>query len=69
MVGRLATSSRCMREMHLEWLWRIIQEPGRSRRFVKSLNVFSIALEKRIEKILFCGMKELKRAYNQTDKL
>ena len=58
-----------MREMHLEWLWRIIQEPGRSRRFVKSLNVFSIALEKRIEKILFCGMKELKRAYNQTDKL
>ena len=66
-AGDLLRAPQWMRSMQLEWLFRLLQEPSRCARFVRSCDVLGIALEKRIEKMLLCGMKEQKRAYNQTD--
>jgi UDP-N-acetyl-D-mannosaminuronic acid transferase (WecB/TagA/CpsF family) len=56
-----------MRDIHLEWLFRIANEPSRCGRFIKSLDAITSAMEKRMEKILFSGINEEKIAYNQTD--
>ena len=55
--GDLERAPKSMRDIHAEWLWRIIQEPSRLERFVKSLDAFPCALEKGIEKMILCGMK------------
>lgn len=65
--GKVSRSPKLMRDIHLEWLWRMANEPSRCARFVKSLDAITGALEKRMVKILFCGINEQKRAYNQTD--
>lgn len=65
--GDLLRAPVWMREIRLEWLFRLLQEPSRCARFLHSLDILGIALERRIEKMLLRGIKEQKRAYNQTD--
>ena len=52
-----------LQRSHLEWAWRIICEPQRAKRFVRSLSPFPSALAIFIKKI---GMKRGGAAYNQT---
>ena len=65
--GKVNRSPKLMRDFHLEWLFRIANEPTRCGRFLKSLDAITGAMEKRIEKILFCGINKEETAYNQTD--
>lgn len=65
--GTVKRAPSSFRALHLEWLWRIANEPKRIRRFVHSLAVFPLAFCTRIKKEGSKGMKAQKNAYNQTD--
>ena len=66
-AGDKERAPECLRDCHLEWLWRIANEPSRCAEFIKSLDLFPVAFKGGLEKILSCGIKEQKQAYNQTD--
>lgn len=66
-AGNVNRAPECIRDMHLEWLWRTACEPSRCGRLIKSLGAFTGAFEYGFKKIISCGMKQEKRAYNQTD--
>jgi N-acetylglucosaminyldiphosphoundecaprenol N-acetyl-beta-D-mannosaminyltransferase len=63
-----AESSRraptCVRNMHLEWMWRIMEEPSRCFRLVSSLDVMIKAMDARFEKIIDLGINRINRTYN-----
>ena len=65
--GSVERAPELMRDMHLEWLWRIVQDPSRCVRLIKSLDVFAEAIDMRFEKVINCGINKARRAYNQID--
>ena len=56
-AGDIKRAPECLRDCHLEWLWRILNEPSRCAEFIKSLDVFPSALRCGLEKILSYGIK------------
>lgn len=56
-AGDKARAPEYFRDCHLEWLWRIANEPSRIVDFLKSLDAFPYALKSGLEKILACGIK------------
>ena len=64
--GKYKRAPLSIREMHLEWLWRMAQDPSRIRRFVSSLPIIIVASQKGVAKFIFKGIKAKRDAYNQT---
>lgn len=59
---------RCFRNLHLEWLWRILLEPERAMRFVSSLSIVGEALLIFLKnECAFVGIRAKDLAYNLTD--
>ncbi len=65
--GEVERASECLRRLHLEWLYRVARQPSRVFRLVKSFDAVLYAGKSRLEKMIACGINEVKRAYNQTD--
>lgn len=61
--GDVKRAPEPIRHKHLEWLWRILNQPQRAGRFIRSTPVLFDALSVFIKNF---GMKEEKGAYNQT---
>jgi N-acetylglucosaminyldiphosphoundecaprenol N-acetyl-beta-D-mannosaminyltransferase len=66
--GEVKRAPICIRKIHFEWLWRILNDPRRLQRFMFSLPVLCDALEAWIKNsVPHIRMKRGPLAYNQTD--
>ena len=55
--GDVKRAPEPMRAFHLEWLWRIANDPSRCTRFARSLDAFPFAFKIGLKKYLSSGMK------------